>query len=114
MNRNQCYGNHSERRYFGDSVGLAYKKGSGHDASPQEVLKYVEERVVKAYPENFKNSRKVAPSSVEGTRGPRRSPDTFELSIDEQVVMKKLVKQGVLTEEQYIKDLKELAKQGNR
>lgn len=114
VNRNKWYSTNQEVKEFADQVGVSYKKTHG-TATPQEVLNYVEERVAKGYPELFKNVRKNAPSTVEGGVGPRRvGPDTFELTDMERQIMNKLVRSKVLTEEKYINDLKELAKQGKR
>ncbi len=113
VNRNKWYENNPEVREFADNAGMAYKK-THMAASPQQVLQYVEERVAKGYPELFKNPRKSAPNAVEGGQGPRKGHDTFQLTDMEKQIMTKLVRSKLLTEEQYINDLKELDKQGKR
>jgi len=109
--KNRWYQNNVEMKEFADAVGTSYAK-THLGAQPSEVLKWVEERVAKAYPEVFKNPKRSQATAVEGGHSPRKSVDTFQLDDDQQRVMKRLVAQGVLTEEQYIKDAKELAKRG--
>jgi hypothetical protein len=113
---NRWYETNTELRTFADTTGYAYAH-SHPGAAPTEVFKYVSERVAKAYPELFRNQRKDAPNSVEGGSGPRKSPGktaNVVLSEDEERVMKRLVRSGVLTEEQYKNDLAKLDGQGKR
>jgi len=113
INRNKWYNTNDEAREFADNVGMAYKK-THLSADPAEVLRYVEEKVAKGYPDLFKNPRKNTPSSVEGGQGPRKPSGKVVLTDMETAVMKKLVRSGALTEEQYMKDIETLDKQGQR
>ena len=113
VEQNRWYERNAEVRDFADSVGVAYKRGHPA-ATPKEVLKYVEDRVAKGYPELFKNPRRNAPSSVEGGQPPRKSSPKIMLTDMETRMMKSLVRSGALTEEQYMKDIEEMEKQGKR
>lgn len=113
VNRNKWYERNTEMRDFADGVGFSYKSANP-EKTATEVLRYVEEKVTRAYPESFKNPKRAAPNAVESGSGPRKAQSSFELSDDERRVMGRLVSSGVLTEAQYIKDLKELDKQGKR
>lgn len=113
VNKNKWYETNGEVKEFADTVGMAYKK-QHLNASPKEVLQYVEERVAKGYPELFKNPRKDAPNTVETGKGPRKAGSKVVLTDMEEAVMKKLVRSGALTEEQYRKDIETLDKQGQR
>lgn len=118
VQRNRWYETNQELREFADTAGFAHAKANP-GKTPRQVLEYVEERVAKAFPEHFKNQRKSNPSTVEGGSSPRakssggRESD-ITLSEDETKVMRRLVRDGVLTEEQYRKDLLTLEKQGKR
>lgn len=113
VEKNRWYERNNDMRDFADGVGFSYKKANP-EKSPTEVLRYVEEKVTRAYPDQFKNPKRAVPSAVESGTGPRKAQSSFELTADEQRVMSRLVGSGVLTEAQYIKDLKELEKQGKR
>ena len=113
VSHNKWYDTNLEVREFADQTGVAYKK-THMQASPKEVLNYVEERVTKGYPELFKNAKKNSPSTVEGGSGPRKPNSKITLTDFETSVMKKLVRSGALTEAQYMKDIEDLDKQGKR
>ena len=104
--RNGWYRNDSEMRAFADQVGIAYKQANP-GADPPTVLREVEKRVKKAYSEKFINPRKEEAPQVEGGSSPRKSRgETIELSEEEQRAMRRFVKAGAMTEEQYIAEIK--------
>lgn len=74
------------------------------------MLKYVKTRIKTLYPERFQNPNRSRPSSVEGssTASTRNSEsrDTFMLTDDEKRAMNTFVRQGVMTKEEYIKEIK--------
>ena len=115
QSRNQWYSNDSDLREFADASGLIYfNKNPG--ISPQEVLKYVETSVRKKFPEKF-GVKKAAPNAVagvdrSGTSGRKAPKVSFELDEMEREIMTTLVKSGVMTEEQYIADLKKAKANG--
>lgn len=104
-NRNAWYGSQPHMRVFADDVG---RKLAAQGLSPNEVLKKVEEEVRKEFPNKFRNpNRDNAPAVEASSRGGNgRAKDDFELNDQERTIMNTLVRQGVLTKEKYIADLK--------
>jgi hypothetical protein len=93
-----------------DQIGTAYA-AKNPETSPDDVLKYVEQRVRKLYPENFRNPNKERPSAVEGrtqTQATEKKDgiSDYPLTDEERKVMNTFVRQGIMTKDQYIKDLK--------
>lgn len=116
VSKNRWYENNAELHTFADTTGFAYKKAHP-EKTPAEVFSYVTDRVAKAYPEFFRNQRKDAPNTVEGGQSPTKSKvrgTEITLTADEVKVMNRLVRTGVLTEEQYKKDIQKLDSQGKR
>lgn len=109
VNANDWYIKDQEMKEFADGVGLAHAKANP-GKSPEEILDYVEKRVKKAYSDKFTNPNKSKPSAVDTgtTTTPTRQPkgDDFELNDEEKKVMNTLVRQGLITKEKYIEDLK--------
>ena len=110
--RNTWYRTNAELTIVADQIGTAYA-ASNPTMSPDDVLKYVETRVKKLYPEQFTNPNKSRPSAVEGgTSTPSKKPaddiSNYPLTDDERRVMMTFVRQGIMTKEQYIDDLKKV------
>lgn len=105
--RNSWYQYDSEMRSFADQIGVAMKQANP-SATPEVILKEVEKRVKKAYSEKFVNPRKEdAPAVEAGGRSPRTSrANQIDLTEDEQRAMRRFVKAGAMTEEQYIAEVK--------
>lgn len=107
MDNNSWYGQDAEMREFADQVGTAYAKAN-RTKSPGEVLKYVEQRVRKAYGEKFSNAKRTEPNTVESgsarvaTRKPVADKEA-DLPPEALEVMNTLVKGGHMTKEEYIK-----------
>lgn len=108
VQNNSWYAQDPELRAFADQVGMAYAN-SNPDVDPVDVLKYVTGRVKKAYSDKFENPARKQPSPVGGssTSKPVKS-DGFKLTEEEERVMKQFVRQGILTKEEYIKDIKRM------
>lgn len=107
VTKNTWYSTNKEMQAFADSIGRAYAVNTpGID--PATVLKYVTIKVKQAYPEKFVNPNRSAPGATEGANAPRKSKadESFELTADEERVMTKLVRQKVMTKEQYIAEIK--------
>ncbi len=103
-NRNKWYENNQPMRAYADALGrdLAYK-----GLAPKEVLKEVERQVKMEFPNKFTNPNRDKPGAVEGSSNKGgKSSDGFQLSDDERRVMQRFVRSGVMTEAEYIKDLK--------
>lgn len=110
--RNPWYKTNAELTVVADQIGTAYA-ASHPDLSPNDVLKYVESRVRKLYPEQFSNPNKTRPSAVEGgTSTPAKKSGgsilDYPLTDDERRVMMTFVRQNIMTKEQYIEDLKKV------
>lgn len=110
VNKNTWYQSDAELRTVADGIGTSYA-AKNPETSPDDVLKYVEQRIRKLYPENFRNPNKERPSAVEGrTSTPatekKDSVSDYHLSDEERKVMNTFVRQGIMTKEEYIKDLK--------
>ena len=104
VDKNKWYTNSEPMKAYADSLGrsLAY---SG--MSPTEVLKEVERKVKAEFPHKFTNPNREKAAPVEGSvnKGGRGS-DSFQLSDDERRVMQRFVRTGVMTEKEYIAELK--------
>ena len=110
VSRNNWYKNDTEMREFADTVGLRHAQANP-GKSPEEVLKYVEGQIKRAYPEKFTNPNRNKPSAVEGTSSSPTSTkkdDGLELTDDERRVMNTFIRQGVMTKDDYIKELKKI------
>lgn len=112
VNRNSWYNDNAELKIVADQIGTAYA-ASNPDKDPDTILKYVETRVKKLYPENFSNPNKSRPSAVEGGTStpaikPKNSTDDYPLSDEERKVMMTFVRQGVMTKDEYITQLKQI------
>lgn len=110
VQKNQWYQSDAELRTVADQIGTAYA-AKNPETSPDDVLKYVEQRVRKLYPENFRNPNKERPSAVEGRTQTQASEkkdgiSDYPLTDEERKVMNTFVRSGVMTKEEYIKDLK--------
>ena len=110
--RNTWYKQNQELTQVADQVGVAYA-AANPDMDPDQVLAYVEKRIRKLYPENFTNPNKSRPSIVEGgTSTPSKKSEPaandVQLSEDERRVMMTFIRQGILTKEQYLDDIRKV------
>lgn len=105
--KNAWYGQDKGLTKYADARGVALAR-EGH--SPSDVLRLVEREVKEEFKEKFSNPNRTRAGAVEGSGarpgGGKGSADSYELTPQERQVMNTLVRQGVLTKEQYIKDLK--------
>lgn len=111
VERNKWYKEDAELRAASDQIGTAYA-ASNPNLDPDEILQYTEKRIKKLYPERFTNPNKSRPSAVEGrTQTPATKPvaddsANYPLTDEERRVMNTFVRSGVMTKEEYIRDLK--------
>lgn len=107
VNKNSWYKTDDEAREFADAfgVGLANK---GID--PQEVLRRVEGAVRKQFPSKFQNPNKQNAPHTESSKGSGggKGSDGFQLTEQERKVMNDLVRQKVMTKDEYIASLKQV------
>ena len=108
---NPWYSSDEEMKDFADAIGLTEsKKGK----SPTEVLKIVTEKVRKHFPEKFRNPMKDKAPTVE-TQNQKVTPSNtskYKPTPEEREIARRFAQSGVMTEEQYYKDLEEMNKQG--
>lgn len=104
MAQNSWYESNTDMRDYADFIG-GKLAGTG---SPSEVLKEVSKRVKEHFKEKFSNPNRTRAAAVESPRGTpaRAKSDSYELTDTEKTVMDTLVRQKVLTKEEYISQLK--------
>lgn len=105
VERNSWFNSNKAMRAFANDLG---RDAAAQGMSPNEVLKFVETEVKKEFADKFRNPRRDAPGAVEGStnKGSSKSGDDFELTDLQRQVMSRLVRQKVLTKEEYIAQLK--------
>lgn len=109
--KNEWYDTDSELKEFADEQGYAIL-AKDKTLAPTEVLKRIEGRVKKMFPEKFGKSAPKGPAAVEagGVSQSIRATNTGKLrkaDLDEvqRKAMDAFVKRGILTEEQYLDSL---------
>lgn len=107
VSKNTWYESHKGMKAFADTVGAEYR---AQGMSPSEVLKAVERDVRKEFPNRFVNPNQNKPGAVEGgSNAPANSgggKDNIVLSDVERSIMNNLVRLGVMTQKEYIAELK--------
>ena len=104
VSKNKWYETSEPMKAYADKIGrdLAY---SG--ASPSEVLREVERRVKAEFPHKFVNPNREKAAPVEGSVNKGgKGVDSFQLTDEERRVMQRFVRTGVMTEKEYIAELK--------
>lgn len=108
VEKNKWYAQDNQMRAYADNLGLGYaQQNPGID--PEEVLKYVTAEVRTRFKDRFTNPNRKKPSEVEGANtneSPRKG--SIELSAEERKVMHTFVRAGVMTEAEYIDEVKKL------
>lgn len=110
VSQNGWYAQDKSLRKFADSLGVSYAEDNPH-LTPNEVLKFVTSKVKQAYPEKFTNPNKTKPAAVDGgtqSTKVKQSNGSFQLTEEETRVMNQFVRAGILTKEQYIKDVQSM------
>lgn len=106
VDKNKWYETSQPMRAYADALGrdLAYK-----GMSPSEVLKEVERQVRDEFPQKFRNANRDKPGAVEGsTNKGAKGGNDISLSDDERRVMQRFVRTGVMTEKEYMAELKRI------
>ena len=103
VSENSWYETSKPMRAYADKLGVELA-AEGH--SPDQVLKMVEREVKKEFAHKFTNPKASRPSAVEPAGRGGSKPDSFQMTDEERSIMRKFVRSGVMTEEQYIADLK--------
>jgi hypothetical protein len=103
VTRNEWYESNETMRATADALGL---KLHNQGLSPSEVLRKVENLIRKEFPHKFKPERANREQAVEATtRGGPSKKASEALTPVEREIMQKIVKTGVMTEAEYIKEL---------
>lgn len=104
--KNGWYNKDAEMKQFADTLGLGYAQANP-GVDPDVVLEYVSKQVKQAFKDRFENPNRTKPSAVEGASTPSTAKkDSIELSDDERRVMNTFIRQGVMTKEEYIAQIK--------
>ena len=110
VNENSWYEKDSEMKRYADSIGMGYAQANpGMD--PEDVLKYVSEEVKIRFRDKFENPNRRKPNAVEGGGGAARASgktNQIELTDDERRVMNTFVRQGIMSKEEYIEEVRRM------
>lgn len=102
--RNKWYDSDTNMKTWADGIG---RNLAAAGMKPDNVLKEIEKQVKDVFPNKFRNVNRDKPGAVEGsTNKGGKANGSFVLSDDERRVMQRFVRSGVMTEADYIKDLK--------
>jgi hypothetical protein len=106
VERNNWYDRDQNMKIFADALGQRLAMAG---KSPSAVLAEVERQVREEFPHKFKNPNRDKPGSVEGsTNKGGKSGSEVSLSEDERRVMQRFVRTGVMTEKEYMAELKRI------
>jgi hypothetical protein len=108
VSENKWYERDAEMRADADAFGDAYARNNPNK-TPTQVLEYVTNKIKKTYADKFQNPNRTKPNGVEGG-GTRQggSRDSFSLTEEEAKVMNTFVRNGIMTKEEYIKEVKRM------
>jgi hypothetical protein len=102
--RNKWYERDENMKIFADALG---QRLAAAGRSPSAVLAEVERQVREEFPHKFKNPNRDKPGAVEGSVSKGgKAGSSIQLSDDERRVMQRFVRTGVMTEKQYMDELK--------
>jgi hypothetical protein len=104
--RNSWYERDTNMKIFADALG---QRLAAAGKTPAAVLAEVERQVREEFPHKFKNPNRDKPGAVEGStnKGGKANSDIV-LSDDERRVMQRFVRTGVMTEKEYLAELKRI------
>jgi regulator of replication initiation timing len=104
VSQNKWYENDTNMKTWADGIG---RNLAAAGMKPDNVLREIEKQVKEVFPNKFRNANRDKPGAVEGSSNKGgKSTGSFVLSDDERRVMQRFVRSGVMTEAQYVKDLK--------
>jgi len=112
VSKNDWYEKDDEMRETADALGLRHAQDNP-SKRPNEVLTWVESKIKRMYADKFSNPNRNKPSAVEGVSsgsGKKTSgnDDSFDISDEERQVMNTFIRQGIMTKEQYLKELRQV------
>lgn len=104
--QNQWYQKDPEMRQFADTLGLGYAQANP-GMEPDVVLEYVSKQIKKTFKDKFENPNRTKPSAVEGgSPAASGKKESVDLTDDERRVMNTFVRQGIMTKDEYIAQVK--------
>lgn len=106
VTKNEWYNKDLPMKAYADAVAANLNK---QGIVGPELLKGIDAEVRKAFPTKFSNPNRSRPGAVESStnRGTAsKTRDSFELTEQETRIMNNWVRDGVLTKDEYIRDLK--------
>lgn len=124
VENNQWYETDDGMRQTAEEIGAAYVTQTQGKASPQQLFKYVEDRIKQLYPQKFEPTkpaqakRKAAPAVEAGgnnrvkQRAGAKKYTVKDLNEDQLKVMKTFEKSGVLKPQEYIDELVRIGELG--
>ncbi len=101
--KNTWYSKDEAMTAYADRIGIKLAK---EGKPPAEVLSLVEAEVKKRFPDSFANKKQSRPMAVEPAGRSGGSRDSFQLDDTEREIMRKFVRTGVMSEKEYIEQLK--------
>jgi hypothetical protein len=106
VERNKWYNQDLPMKAYADTVAAQLNR---QGITGSALLKGIDDEIRKAFPTKFSNPNRERPGAVESstTKGNSRR-ESYELSEQEQRIMNTFVRDGVMTREQYIADLKKV------
>ena len=106
--KNTWYQKEEAMTAYADRVGMKFQAAvAAGELSPLEVLQKVEQAVRAEFPQKFTNPNKSnAPNVGEGKQPSGRKGSDIQLDETEQKIMNNFVRQGIMTKEQYLADLR--------
>lgn len=109
VDENSWYETNQVMRKTADTLGLEYHN-QGY--SPNEVLKKVSEDIKREFSHKFKSPATNRPNAVEASsRNSTPAKAVVNLSSDERKIMNRIVASGIMTEAEYMKQLKDMRKE---
>lgn len=112
QDRNTWYRTDPSLKKEADIYGYAVVSANNGQISPDEVLREIEKEIKRKYPDKFMNARKTEPTKVEtqGNKGKGTKPSGGDIVLtdEESQAMRRFVRQGVMTEDQYKAEIKKL------
>jgi len=103
VDRNSWYETNEVMRATADALGVRLHK---QGLSPEEVLRKVETEIKKEFAHKFKTPVSNRPNPVESPTRSGGTTETFQMTAQEKDIMQKIVGTGVMTQAEYIKELK--------
>lgn len=100
---NSWYNQNKAMRAFADTLAVDLKN---QGVSFEKALNIISTEVKKEFQHKFQNEKATRPSAVEAPARSGKTVDKFQLSEDERSIMRKFVRAGVMTEQEYISELK--------